>query len=137
METLLKEKIISLDKINPDSNTFYEVAEISEEKMRQWVQMILTTYHPDYNPEPLLEKLGFKMEDIDRTLKETSIANGSLLDALISLWKKQGKKEISLEEYFGTFLLFKICLGEIEVIQIVFSPPALAPPSQQLTKDWA
>lgn len=97
----LEERKIVLDQINHERENLHETIGIPLEEYDQCVQGI-------GNNTPLkrrmeMEGLGFSKEELMKTWEDSR----SISEAIVKLWKKRGRTEISLKEFVYTAMLVR------------------------------
>jgi len=107
----MEEKKIPLDRIDHTKQEINEAIGITRLELLESVQEISSKD----NPETLIKKLGFSIEEILVALNNAQ----KVSKAIEVLWKSRGRKEISLREFIQTFILINTVKESPEMLALM------------------
>lgn len=128
-EKPLEEKIIILDKIDYTKGNAPEAIGIPEEEIENCKKKLRADYK---FPRALLDRLGLTDDELCQAVDELLAADKVVITKsptkiIANLWKRKGKKEITLTEFVGSQILIAEALvvlqekGEIDIKIVVGS----------------
>jgi len=99
------EKMIDLDKIDHTKRTCFEAVGVSKEEYDRCRDEITSGHPSKTNAE--IERLGFSKGEIREAIKNARRNSDPESKVVTTLWKKRGRKEISLKEFISTMALVR------------------------------
>ncbi|MBZ9569627.1 hypothetical protein KJA16_01755 [Patescibacteria group bacterium] len=108
-------KMIVLDQIDPRNKGFCEAVGISDRQFWYWIHKLEAAYTPASLLEKM-KKLGLTHLSVTVASTEKDADNHVFADAVKNLWKEQGRKEISIEECMGTYMLLCTFFGDCKLL---------------------
>jgi hypothetical protein len=110
------EKKILLEKIDRTKGDFAEAMGITDKEFWDEINRLMAIY----NPASLMEKLGLT-DSLSVTIASREEWEHAYAQSVYYIWKKKGRKEISLEECIGTYMMLCTVYGKPRQPRLIFN----------------